>query len=225
MNKLTAKQLKVNLQEIENVINAHEEWEEEYWTYKLALKKNEIHVNIFDDEWLEETFTIEIVEDNIDVENICKNVINHIYETEINSRQNYVNKTKAFNSRKIKSMSLWLSRNNIEKISKINMELVERYNTTIKMNNTLSTYKSYVSNLYNVMNVLCPTWKIEDIKDYVINRFEYFNVTDVEITITDNKIIANYNDNIFSVTIDSFSRRADIFRELHNKVKVLGEVA
>ncbi|MBZ9635522.1 hypothetical protein [Clostridium sp. FP1] len=225
MNKLTTKQLKINLQEIEAVINTHAEWEEEYWTYKLELNNNEIIINIFDDEYLQEAFAIGVIEGKTDVLNICKSIINNIYENEINSRQNYINKNKSFNNRKIKSMALWLSRENIDRVNKINMELVERYNTTIKVTNELSTYKSYVRDLYNVLNVLSPNWKIEDIKDYVINRLEYFSIIDVEITIQSDKIIANHKDNIFSVTVDNFSRKEDVFIELHNKVKVLNEVA
>ena len=94
MNKLVTKQLKVNLQEIENVLNRHEEYEEEFWIYKLALKKNNIIINIFDDEWIQETLTLEVIEEKIEIKNICKSIINYLYENEINSRQNYINKSK-----------------------------------------------------------------------------------------------------------------------------------
>ena len=60
---------------------------------------------------------------------------------------------------------------------------------------------------------------------YVADKFEYFNIGYVQITIQNNKIIANYNDNIFSVTIDNFSKKDDVFRELHNKVKTIQDVA
>ena len=120
MNKLVTKQLKVNLQEIENVLNRHEEYEEEFWIYKLALKKNNIIINIFDDEWIQETLTLEVIEEKIEIKNICKSIINYLYENEINSRQNYINKSKSFNNRKIKSMSLWMGKGKLDKVSKIN---------------------------------------------------------------------------------------------------------
>lgn len=225
MNKLVTKQLKVNLQEIENVLNRHEEYEEEFWIYKLALKKNNIIINIFDDEWIQETLTLEVIEEKIEIKNICKSIINYLYENEINSRQNYINKSKSFNNRKIKSMSLWMGKGKLDKVSKINMDLVERYNTNIEIINTLATYKSYLSDFYSVLNELYPNWKVEDISIYVADKFEYFNIGYVQITIQNNKIIANYNDNIFSVTIDNFSKKDDVFRELHNKVKTIQDVA
>ncbi|GCD11408.1 hypothetical protein [Clostridium tagluense] len=158
MKKLATKQLQVNLQEIENVINKHEIWEEEFWIYNLEMKDNNLNINIFDDEWLQETFIIEIVEDNIDIKSICKSIIDYLYENEINSRQNYINKNKSFNSRKIQSMAKWMGKGNIDKVTKINMELIERYNINIKMKSELSTYKSYACDFYEVLNTLYPTY-------------------------------------------------------------------
>ena len=161
MKKLTTTQLKVTLREIENVLNEHEEWEEEFWIYKVEVKDNNLIVNIYDDEWLQETFTLE-VEGETDIKSICKSIIDYLYENEINARQNYVSKTKSFNSRKIKSMADWMSKGNIDKVTKINLELIERYNTNAGMKSELATYKTYASDFYEVLDVLYPTLKQED---------------------------------------------------------------
>ncbi|MCB2354356.1 hypothetical protein [Clostridium estertheticum] len=209
---------KLDLQAIEDELNKSYDYTEEgYWTYKLALNKNTIVMNIFDGDEIEENYGIEINEEKEGIKSLLQDIINFIYENEINHRQNYVNKSKSYYSRKIKSMALWMGREKTEKVNAINIDLVERYNTTTKLKNELDYFKGFTSDFYNALTELCPTWKIEDICEYIDAQFRIYDMH-VGIDINeDSTITVYYLDSKFTIIVNNFSKRNIIFSDLYEK--------
>ncbi|WP_200907907.1 hypothetical protein [Clostridium sporogenes] len=174
-----------------------------------------------------ENFNMEL--EDYDVKTILKSMINYIYENEINYRNNYIRKTKSFNSRKIKSLVLWIERNKQDRVQKINEEMVERYKTTKMMENRVLEYKDYIRDLYSCLNILCPNWKIQDIKSYVFNKLKECGFTDFSMTMIDRNTIniTKYNDKdevikSFNIVIDTYSNKNIILNMVRN---ILKEVA
>ncbi|NMM65479.1 hypothetical protein HBE96_23150 [Clostridium sp. P21] len=232
MKKLTKKlrdELKVNLKLIEDTINDREEWEWENgcYAYKLSLVKNNIKFVVHDD--CNEVFYsfyvgIEYIE-NINIKTILKIIINYLYETEINYRSNYIRRTANTYKTKAKSITLWLDRGNTDRVNKINSEIAERYKQDLIYKREVEEYKEVVRDLYNCLNELVKGWKVKDISTYCKEKFEKFNVNDVELFTEENKIIIDYAGNFKSykadADVDSFSRNDEVFRELFFKIKMI----
>lgn len=223
MEKLTKTEIRKNLKIIEEELNNREEWE-----YRLFLNRKDNLLNFIilgdveDDKY--ENYTIEIKDFN--VKTILKSMINYIYENEINYRNNYIRKTKSFNSRKIKSLTLWLERSKQDRVQKINEELAERYKTTKMMENRVIEYKDYIRDLYSCLSVLCPDWKIQDIKSYVFNKLKESGFTDFSMTMIDGNTIniTKYNDKdevikSFNIVIDTYSNKNMILNIVRNMLK------
>lgn len=229
MNKLTKTEIRKNLKIIEEELNNREEWELENGCveYRLFLNREGnlnfiILGDVEDDKY--ENYTIEL--EDYDVKTILKSMINYIYENEINYRNNYIRKTKSFNSRKIKSLTLWLERNKQDKVNKINEELVERYKTTKMMENRVLEYKDYIRDLYSCLSILCPNWKAQDIKGYVFNKLKESGFTDFSMTMIDGNTIniTKYNDKdevikSFNIVIDTYSNKNIILNMVRNMIK------
>lgn len=147
------KNIKTTLKEITEVLNSHEEWEEEFWTYKLELKDNDIICKIYDDENIEYIMKIEKIDG---AENILKGFISYLYENEINPRNIFVRGSKGYNNRKIKSLCTWTERGKQEKVDAIVEELTSRYKITKKLENEVRYYKTFVSDLYKCLEKMCP---------------------------------------------------------------------
>jgi len=150
------KNIKNTLNEIMEVLNRHEEWEEEFWTYKLELKDNDIICKIFDDENIEYIMKIEKLEG---IEEILKGFISYLYENEINTRNTFVRGSKGYNNRKIKSLCTWTERGKQEKVDAIVEELTSRYKITKRSESDVRHYKTFVSDLYKCLYVICPELK------------------------------------------------------------------
>ncbi|HIG0355893.1 TPA: hypothetical protein ACX96U_001181 [Clostridium sporogenes] len=229
MNKLTKTEIRKNLKIIEEELNNREEWELENGCveYRLFLNREGnlnfiILGDVEDDKY--ENYTIEL--EDYDVKTILKSMINYIYENEINYRNNYIRKTKSFNSRKIKSLTLWLERSKQDKVNKINEELAERYKTTKMMENRVEEYKDYIRDLYSCLSVLCPDWKAQDIKSYVFNKLKESGFTDFSMTMIDGNTIniTKYNDKdevikSFNIVIDTYSNKNIILNIVRNMLK------
>lgn len=215
------KNIKNTLKDIEEVLNTHEEWEDEFWTYKLELKKNEIECKIYDDKWLEYVIKIEAAKDTID---ILKGFINYLYENEINHRQSFVKGSDAFNRRKIKSLSTWSSRDNETKCKDIQEELVSRFNINRHVKSELERYKKWVSDFYSCLNYLCKSWKTKEVKEAIFDKLKQFDIRDVAITYV-NDTISIYvmeDDNIkddFSIEVDSYTNKAITVNNAINTIR------
>ncbi|MEL5897282.1 hypothetical protein AAGC94_04260 [Clostridium sporogenes] len=229
MDKLTKTEIRKNLKIIEEELNNREEWELEnvYAEYRLFLnREGNLNFIILGDEESDkyENYTIEL--EDYDVKTILKSMINYIYENEINYRNNYIRKTKSFNSRKVKSLTLWLERSKQDRVQKINEELAERYKTTKMMENRVEEYKDYIRDLYSCLSVLCPDWKAQDIKSYVFNKLKESGFTDFSMTMIDGNTIniTKYNDKdevikSFNIVIDTYSNKNIILNIVRNMLK------
>lgn len=229
MDKLTKTEIRKNFKMIEEELNNREEWELENGCveYRLFLNRDNnlnfvILGDVEDDKY--ENYTIEL--EDYDVKTILKSMINYIYENEINYRNNYIRKTKSFNSRKIKSLTLWLERSKQDKVNKINEELAERYKTTKMMENRVEEYKDYIRDLYSCLSVLCPDWKAQDIKSYVFNKLKESGFTDFSMTMIDGNTIniTKYNDKdevikSFNIVIEAYSHKDIILNMIKNMLK------
>ncbi|AUN22529.1 hypothetical protein RSJ22_14225 [Clostridium botulinum] len=229
MDKLTKTEIRKNFKMIEEELNNREEWELENGCveYRLFLNRDGnlnfiILDDVEDDKY--ENYTIELEDYN--VKSILKATINYIYENEINYRNNYIRKTKSFNSRKIKSLTLWLERSKQDRVQKINEELAERYKTTKMMENKVVEYKDYIRDLYSCLSILCSNWKAQDIKSYVFNKLKESGSTDFSMTMIDSNTIniTKYNNKdevikSFNIVIDTYSHKDIILNMVRNMLK------
>ncbi|MCY6958294.1 hypothetical protein [Clostridium brassicae] len=226
MKNLTKTEIRKNLQEIENILNNHNQWEIENGCvdYCFSLNKdNTIRFTISCEDEVYENYTIEEIE-NYDIKSILKSIINFLYENEINYRNNYIRKTKSFNNRKIKSLALWLERENNDRVNKINEELAERYKTTKKLESEIVKYKDYIRDLYSCLSVLCSDWRIEDIKEYVFNKLKEFNFENISISYIDNRLIVQKFDDKkvitnFEILIDNYSKKDEVFSKAKRELE------
>lgn len=145
------------LKKIEKLLNTHEEWEMEWFDYKLYLidKDNDFEVSIICDVLdSDETILHKIKVERIGVsaEEIIMDIIHELYDTNINWMNKFIRGTKAFNSRKIKSIASWDSKGKKDKVDKLLQDLIVRHKTTNKMKSDVSLYKSIVSDMYKCLD-------------------------------------------------------------------------
>lgn len=213
MKKLTNKALKDLLTKIENELNNREEFEGEFWTYKLELKKDEILVKIYDDEncnndYLECEFSVDMAEDIV---SIIKSMINYLYENELNDLNSYVKSTTGYNKRHIRSINLWLERGKQEKVDKLVMELSNRYKVSKNKEFEISKFKDIIKDFYNCMTTLSPLWRIESIKEKVFDRCAELSIKNVGISYIDNKLIIMKSDDKATKILDNFDILIDSY--------------
>jgi len=209
MNKINNAAIKKMVKTIEGQLNKHEDYEE-FWSYKLEAKKDEIVVKIYDDEdcredYLEYAFVVDIAQD---VTTLIKSMINCIYENELNDLQKYVKATAGYNKRHIKSLSCWIEKGKQEKVDKLVRELADRYKTTKSKEFEVSKFKDIIKDLYNCLTELNPTWRLESIKEKVFDRLDKFGIKNVGISCRDNKLIVIKHDeeihDVFDIVIDGY---------------------
>lgn len=150
-------QIEKTLKEIEQILNTHEEWEMEWFDYKLYLidKDNDFEVSIIvdvldSDETVLHKIKVERI--GVNAEEILMDTIHELYDSNINWMNKYIRGTKAFNSRKIKSIANWDSKRNKDKVDVLVQDLIERHKTTNKMKSDISLYKSIVNDMYKALN-------------------------------------------------------------------------
>lgn len=150
-------QIEKTLKGIEQILNTHEEWEDDYFDYKIYLINKHIDseccivVDALDsDETLLHKIKVERI--GINAEEILMDIIHELYDSNINWMNKYIRGTKAFNSRKIKSISNWDYKGNKDKVDVLVQDLIERHKTTNKMKSDITLYKSIVNDMYKVLN-------------------------------------------------------------------------
>lgn len=100
---------------------------------------------------------VDLLEEDYSCNNIIWQFIQLLYTEEINYRKKFINGTKSFNSRKIKSLGLWYERNNLEKVDIITKELIERSQIKETLSHELISYTNIVSSLYKTRSVFIPS--------------------------------------------------------------------
>lgn len=155
---------KSELKELEKLLSA--DWTIKQEGYKIKIfndkAKDEdeaeetidvITMQIFADDELLYTYSTTKVFDTLE-ENI-KSLIGAIYTDDINYRKHYISNYKgAFLTRKIKSLSIAIAKENTDKVNAINAEIVEKYKQAEKCKNQLVEFKNLVSLLYRVKDYM-----------------------------------------------------------------------
>jgi hypothetical protein len=145
------------LKEIEKILNTHGEWEDDYFDYKLYLidKDNDFEVSIICDvlDSDESVFhKIKVEKIGVNAEEIIIDIIHELYDSSINWMNKFIRGTKAFNSRKIRSIDKWNSKFNKDKVDALVQDLIERHRTTNKMKSDVQMYKRIVSDMYKALD-------------------------------------------------------------------------
>lgn len=155
---------KSELKELEKLLSA--DWTMKQEGYKIKIfndkAKDEdeadetidvITMQIFADDELLYTYSTTKVFDTLE-ENI-KSLIGAIYADDINYRKHYISNYKgAFLTRKIKSLSIAIAKENTDKVNAINAEIVEKYKQAEKCKNQLVEFKNLVSLLYRAKDYM-----------------------------------------------------------------------
>ncbi|GKX65816.1 hypothetical protein [Inconstantimicrobium mannanitabidum] len=234
MSKLVNKEIKELLKKVNVALNDYSQYEIDNghaWGYKLKLKRNEIECRIYEEIECENcNYVITIPNENITgIKDILKCFINEIYEKEINWRNSCLKSNKGWYSRKHKSINLWLTRGKEDKILEISKQIAERYSNSKRLENEVEHFKVFISRFYYALNMLVPTWKVEDIKETTFKRLNEFNIKNVGISCIDNKLIIMKNSedanavlDKFDIQIDSYSNSSMVVNQIVNR---LGKVA
>lgn len=91
-----------------------------------------------------------------DLEDNIQSFIGAVYSQEINFRKSYVNNFRgAYLTRKMKSLSRAIEKNDTDKISKINNEMIEKFDLVEKCKSQIQDFKFLVARLYDAKNELC----------------------------------------------------------------------
>lgn len=157
------KWIEKNLDKIENLMNDdYVYYEDTGLRFKLSTEtvKNEFEENveiiildiIDENEEILHTYSTQGISDSME-ENI-RSLVGSIYVEDINYRKSYINKFKTFTSRKLDSLAKAIDKNDVKKINKINAELIERHKIVKKYKDDIHLFKSFVSNLYYVLDKL-----------------------------------------------------------------------
>ncbi|GCD13148.1 hypothetical protein [Clostridium tagluense] len=126
--------------------------------YTVVLRKSQdvVRIIFIDEDSKCISFTTDVIEDftTITMEEILKQLINNIYQEQLNWRNSVIRNWKSFSAQKVKSLTLWLSRGNTDKVDVINLQLVERYKLVEQYKNDVNYYKHFVCALYYIKNNL-----------------------------------------------------------------------
>jgi hypothetical protein len=203
------------LKNVQDQLNKREEWEEEFYTYSLKINKDRIVCSIFDEGEVVETIEVSIIE-NMDEELLLRNLISVLYEDNINFRKSYINQSKAFYSRKVKSLNHWFEKVNDERVKRINEEMIERFKTTKKYESELNFYNWIVKDFYAALNTIAPNWKVNEIKDMILKRSKELGINAIETLVYENKVICfnTKTNNKIERVVDSYSKSTMVANEI-----------
>lgn len=106
--------------------DSQDECGQEFYTFKVKkCKDGDVMIKCFNDDKTE-AWTIE-AEYNPDMAAMIKNCIYEFYELMVNPYTRVVKAWKGFVNRKVKSLSLAMGKNDLDKINKINVDMIEQY--------------------------------------------------------------------------------------------------
>lgn len=111
-------------------------------TVILSMFEKETHELLFD-------LQIDYVED---MYRFITSFINHIYNDYINQLEKCISGWSAFSKRKTRSLRLWSERNDTNKISEINKEMIAMYTQIEEAKKQKDFYKQFVHIFYTIRN-------------------------------------------------------------------------
>ncbi|WP_297422136.1 hypothetical protein [Clostridium sp.] len=148
------------LKELEQRLNDYwkesEELGNEFYRFKVEKLCDENYIAIIclnDNDTLAWMLTIQVAND---MAAMITNCISALYDEFINPNNRIVRAWKGYINRKVKSLNLAMSKNNTEKVNKINQDMVEQYK---KMNDAkfkVSEFKIFINMFYYIKSEYEP---------------------------------------------------------------------
>lgn len=142
---------KTNLKELEMMMNRYYGFDFIQETYRFTVKQQEeeILVVCMDGDTKEVVWDLCVpVSDNMD--ELSKNLISNFYEDYINHYNRIVRSWSGFSARKVKSISTWLGTNNMDKVNKIQEELIEQYKRFAEAKSVVAHNKQFIKMFYHI---------------------------------------------------------------------------
>ena len=154
----------MNINDIEKRLNERFADENERFNFSVTEADDVIKLKCFDNE-KEETFTVQ-AGNSENIDEILIGLIANLYDIYINPYNKIVKSWKRFATTKVKSMAKWMQKNDENKVTVINVELVNKCRLVEQSKDKVNYYKQFVSALYDIRRE--NGW----IDEKVVNRLE-----------------------------------------------------
>lgn len=145
--------------ELEQRLNDYwKDSEDEIYSFKVNKADDIINIKCMDD-LSNVNWEIE-AEYSDDMAAMITNCISALYDDFINPKNRIVSGWKGYINRKVKSLNLAITKNNTEKVAKINQDMIEQYK---KMNDAkfiVSEYRIFVHQFYIIKSFYEPVKEI-----------------------------------------------------------------
>lgn len=116
-----------NIIKFENIFNEFYMVKGNYYITMSGIDENEmVTLSMFEKDTNKLLFDLQVYYDE-DAYKLITAFISQIYEDYLIQLEKYINGWNAFSKRKAKSLTLWLERNNKDKVTEINREIIDRY--------------------------------------------------------------------------------------------------
>jgi hypothetical protein len=142
---------KTNLKELQEQMNRYYGFGLIQETYEFEVKDQgeEVLVLCKDGDTHELVWDLSVpMADNVDI--LMKNLITQFYEDYINHYNRVVRSWSGYSARKVKSINTWLVRNNMDKVNKIQSELVEQYKRYDEARSVVAHNKQFIKMFYHI---------------------------------------------------------------------------
>jgi len=126
------------------------EVQEEKYSFEIAKVEGIITVKCFDNDGISNELKFEISSAAVteDINILITDLIDCVYQKYINPSNKRIRAFAEFCNRKINSLDKALQKGDTDKISKINLDLTEKYRITKSYKNDVSFYKTFVKMFY-----------------------------------------------------------------------------
>ena len=138
----------MNINDIEKRLNDRFADENERFNFSVKEADGIIRLKCFDNE-NEETFTVQ-AGNSENIDEILVGLIANLYDIHINPHNKIVKSWKRFSTTKVKSLMKWMQKNNENRITVINVELVNKCKLVEDSKRKVNYYKQFVSALYDI---------------------------------------------------------------------------
>lgn len=146
------------LKELEQFLNITSDLVQEGFSFKVEKDADEIELKVIYEDDADESKIINCYSTTYydDLETNIVNLINNIYETDINHRKHFITKFKgSYITQKMKSLSNAIGKNDTEKVSKINNDMITKFEEVQLYKFEIGYFKRFVSLLYQAKDELC----------------------------------------------------------------------
>ncbi|WP_160678727.1 hypothetical protein [Clostridium sp. C8-1-8] len=140
-----------NLKELEERMNRYYGFDflQEEYSFKVKDQGEEVSVICYDGDTKELVWDLNIpIVDDMD--QLLKNMISQFYEDYINHYNRIIRSWSGYSARKVKSINTWLIRNNMDRVNKIQLELVEQYKRFAEAKDVVAHNKQFIKMFYHI---------------------------------------------------------------------------